>query len=552
VEKILTINKTSIKQKVFSELVKILHNNLLASVPANFICATVIAISLYQSGSYVWTWYASIFFVSVFRMLSLYLYRYHYRQDNFHLAIFMIGMTLSAILWGMIASLLMPANAPMEQLIIIVVVAGVTAGGIQTLNANLLACMIYLCTIILPLCGWLILQTNFAYVLLNLAIMAYFAFMVVTSIRGNRLLTRALTLQYENLALIEKLSVSNTKLLNAYKTQEKHEHKIIVINKMNDMLQACQEVKEAFAVIQITAKELFTELSGGLFILNPGNNELEIAAHWGDENTLQAGFSASACWALRKGREYHLNHPAANLNCHHFSSPPHASVCLPLSIQTQGMGLLVFYSMQEQALTSEQLQLANTFSEVIQLSLTNIKLRETLYEQSIQDPLTGLYNRRYLDETLARDLQRAKREHKPLCVAMLDLDNFKEFNDHYGHDAGDEVLKYVSTILLNHFRGTDMSCRYGGEEFLLVMINMNMSSSLLKLEQIKNIIKNGEIHFRENILPPITVSIGVAEAPRQGMTVREIIHAADMALYSAKQAGKDRIVCSNAGDLINQ
>ena len=313
----------------------------------------------------------------------------------------------------------------MEQMIIMVIVAGVTAGGIQTLNANLTSCLIYLCSIVLPLCGWLILQNNFSYLLLDLAIMTYFAFMLVTCIRGNKLLTSALTLKYENLALIEKLSITNTKLLNAYKIQEKHEHKIILINKMNDMLQACQESHEAYAVIKLTGKELFPGFSGGLFILNPASNQQEMSVQWGDERNLNSSFTPSDCWALRKGYEYHINHPSRDLICQHYHSSPNSSICIPLNIQTHGKGLLVLYSSLKEMLNGEQLQLANTFSEVIQLSLTNIKLRETLYEQSIHDSLTGLFNRRYLDVTLSRELQRMIREKKTICIAMLDLDYFK-------------------------------------------------------------------------------------------------------------------------------
>jgi diguanylate cyclase (GGDEF)-like protein len=128
---------------------------------------------------------------------------------------------------------------------------------------------------------------------------------------------------------------------------------------------------------------------------------------------------------------------------------------------------------------------------------------------------------------------------------MLDLDHFKRFNDTHGHDAGDEILKYIGKLLQDTFRGSDISCRFGGEEFTVVLVNTDISDAEARLETFRETVKNGKIYFQDKLLPHITVSIGLAEAPRQGMTSTEIIHAADIALYSAKDAGRDVVKCSN-------
>lgn len=537
-------NTSSLDDKVFSEQVSIIHYNLHTSIPGSIICAIIVSLSLYHANETMLAsyWFLATIIVKLFRMGGFYFYTQYRDHDKLHLAVFITGLAFSASLWGLIDSVLMPNNA-LAQTIIIVIVAGVSAGGIQTLNASLLASMIYICLIILPLIAWLLLQDTFGYNLLAAAITTYCGFMIITSIRGNRLLTKALTLNLEKVGLIDKLSISNTKLLNAYKIQEAHEHKIIMINKMNDMLQVSQNTEEAYAIIKPIGKELFPDFSGGMFVLNSANNRLEMVAQWGEENLLKPSFGITNCWALRKGKQY-VNQRARDISCQHFESDPLSSICLPLTIQTANMGLLIIYSSVKEILTREEVHLANTFAEDIQLSLSNIKLRESLYEQSTHDPLTGLYNRRYLDSTLVREMQLTIREKKPLCVAMLDLDFFKAFNDINGHEAGDDALKYIGELLRENFRGTDISCRYGGEEFLVVMINSDLQSAKQKMEHFRKAIQNGKIHSHGTLLKPMTVSIGIAEAPSQGATTRDIIHAADVALYAAKQAGRDRIECA--------
>lgn len=448
---------------------------------------------------------------------------------------------MSAMLWGMAGSILMPQDKFLEQMIVIVIIAGVTAGGVQTLNANLPASLIYVTLIVLPLCIWLFLQTGKNYIVLGAAMATYFIFMLVTSVRGNKLLLSALTLRYKNLALIENLSVSNKKLFQSYKLLEKHEHEIAIINKMNSMLQTCNKLNEAYDTIRLAAEELFVEFNGGLAI-NTANDDLDVIMQWGDKHLLKSLFKVDECWGLRKGREYIVDHTEKNIRCYHFKLYPTSYICLPLNGKNKTLGLLVLHTSREDSFSSHQIQLAISFSEVIQLTLMNIKLRESLYDASIHDPLTTLFNRRYLDETLTRELHRVIREKKVLCVAMLDLDHFKIFNDENGHEAGDAVLQEIGTILKEHFREYDIACRFGGEEFLIVLVNSDISAAYLKLESIREIIKKKEVYYKGKLLPSITISIGVAEAPTQGTTIKDIISAADEALYYAKKSGRDRTV----------
>ncbi len=175
------------------------------------------------------------------------------------------------------------------------------------------------------------------------------------------------------------------------------------------------------------------------------------------------------------------------------------------------------------------------------LSLSNLKLREELREQAIHDPLTGLCNRRFLEENLGRELHRARRGNSPLCVVMLDLDNFKLFNDTFGHDAGDALLRELAQVMRDKLRKSDICCRYGGDEFVLVLPDSSLADTLQRVEQICAVMKETQIRP-----DTITVSAGIAAASEKGSTTAELLQAADTAMYAAKQAGRNRVVAYQA------
>jgi len=535
----------NIQNSVFSEQVRLLHKNLLVSVPANFVCATIVLVAFYHAdkSDEIMNWFMFAILVSLLRLTGYYFYYKYSHKTYFNLNMFIFGVALSAALWGVLVSVIMPSHDPYKQMIIIIIAAGVTAGGIQTLTASLASCLIFVSLILLPLCTWAFMQNEFIYSLIGVTFITYFFFMVTTSVRGYKLLINTLTLRYENAALLNKLTVSNAKLLESYNRLVDHEHQLILINKLNDMLQSCHDSSEAYSVIELIAQNLLGHLNGTLYILKPNTSTLVLVTHWGNNKMLKSELRVADCWALRKGYEYLVNDSANEISCSHFESPPNSYLCMTLRAQDQILGLLTLTSEKINPFTNEQIQMINHFCEVIQLSLANIQLRESLYDQSIHDPLTSLFNRRYLDETLPRDLKRILRENKSLCVAMIDVDNFKRFNDTNGHAAGDEVLRNVGSLLKEHFRGSDIACRFGGEEFCVVLLDTDISIAHNRLQVIRETIKNMIIKLNDVLLPPITISIGIAEAPLNGSTVIEIISAADEALYLAKENGKDKIEC---------
>ena len=224
---------------------------------------------------------------------------------------------------------------------------------------------------------------------------------------------------------------------------------------------------------------------------------------------------------------------------------------MPLTVQGETLGLLCIIG-AEGAGTGERRsdyrQLALTMGEAIKLSLSNLRLREKLREQATHDLLTGLFNRRYLEESLSRELHRARRSNSELCIAMLDLDHFKRLNDTFGHEAGDAVLREVGQVLREKVRRSDISCRYGGEEFVVVLPESSLAATVQRVEEIRILIKGLQIRHRDQMLSVMTVSAGIAIASEQHSTPRELLSAADDALYAAKQAGRDRVSVYEARD----
>ena len=193
-------------------------------------------------------------------------------------------------------------------------------------------------------------------------------------------------------------------------------------------------------------------------------------------------------------------------------------------------------------LDDAELSLKTTFAGQVGLSVANIRLREALRTQSIRDPLTGLYNRRYLTEMLDREIRRAVRSEQPVGVLMIDLDHFKKFNDTYGHDAGDTVLRETATVLTKSIRIEDMVCRYGGEEFVIILPTADLNAAHGRAERIRAKIRELTVLHQGQSLGMITISVGVAALPQHGTDPKQLLEAADAALYRAKKEGRDRVV----------
>lgn len=335
---------------------------------------------------------------------------------------------------------------------------------------------------------------------------------------------------------------ANENLLALVNELQRRDKESQLLNQMNDLLQSCMTEAEAYQVITLKAGELFPGQNGCLAILRKKGNDLETVACWGPDQLITPAFVLEDCWALRRGQMHEVADPQNGLLCRHFNHRPQAGyLCLPLTVHGQTLGVLCLIEgpvpKSKHQLSLQQLAL--TFGETIKLSLSNLKLRDALRQQAILDTLTGLFNRRYLDETLPRELHRAQRLGAPLSVVMLDIDGFKQFNDSFGHASGDSLLREFGLVMREHLRKSDISCRYGGDEFVLILPDSSADDAEQRVEQIRRVIK--ELRG-EQMLDGITMSAGIAHMPEHGITEPELLLAADEALYAAKQAGRDRIV----------
>jgi diguanylate cyclase (GGDEF)-like protein len=214
---------------------------------------------------------------------------------------------------------------------------------------------------------------------------------------------------------------------------------------------------------------------------------------------------------------------------------------MPVLAQDEVIGNLVLWSDTALPLAEAQHQLAIALSEHIALALANIRLRETLQTQSIRDALTNLYNRRYLAQTLPEALSLARAHNTPLSLVMVDIDWFKQINDTFGHQVGDRVLETVARFLQNSIREHDLAYRYGGEEFLLVLKNIEAGVVRARVKQLCQNLRQLTIACAERSLS-VTASFGIATFPESGRTATELLEAADAALYQAKAQGRDRVI----------
>jgi diguanylate cyclase (GGDEF)-like protein len=230
-------------------------------------------------------------------------------------------------------------------------------------------------------------------------------------------------------------------------------------------------------------------------------------------------------------------------------------LCVPISISGEMLGILSLCCDHGQPVdtnngkgnhTIETKRMALTrVAEHYALSLVNLRLRETLRMECIRDPLTGLYNRRYMEESLEREARRAKRHNMPIGIIMLDIDHFKHFNDIFGHEAGDIVLKELGSFLRAHTRGEDIACRYGGEEFLLILPETPLKVVAQRAKELHAGVKKLKIVYRGRLLH-ITISAGVAVLPNHSSEVKEVVKAADVAMYRAKENGRNQVVLATS------
>lgn len=347
-----------------------------------------------------------------------------------------------------------------------------------------------------------------------------------------------------------RLEVSLTEL-------QRHSSQMTQLSEMSRLLQSCLDAEEANTVISRFGQDLFHVSAGGLFMTSEARDTVNASILWGEIPSGEMSFPPEDCWALRAGRTYLVGPGYPGPYCRHVSGEgQHDYICVPLTAHGETLGIFhlrgfsapsgVDAETRERERVSRQ-QLAENLAERTALAIANIRLHETLLALSIHDPLTGLYNRRHMEDMIVREELHARRKNSSFGIVMIDIDHFKKFNDSYGHQAGDMMLREMGVFLQRHIRGADIACRYGGEEFVVILPGATVAMTLQRAEQLRHDFRNVHLEYGGKALPQVTLSMGVATYPLHGHPWQNAFRAADEALYAAKQQGRNRVVAAPVG-----
>jgi diguanylate cyclase (GGDEF)-like protein/PAS domain S-box-containing protein len=349
-----------------------------------------------------------------------------------------------------------------------------------------------------------------------------------------------------------KIQAANEQLVRLVRELEERNAETSQLSEMGEQFQSCQNTEEACAIGAQYIQKLFPDYTGALCMINPSRDLVEAIEMWGDPAPTSKVFDLTDCWALRRGRPQLVDDAHPGVLCGHITgSQAGQYLCVPMMAHGEALGTLHLYhttpELDQQRLTERlysehNIQLAMAIADQIALALADLKLREKLRQQAIRDILTGVFNRRYMEETLERELCRAERNKSSVGVIMLDIDHFKEYNDILGHAGGDALLHELGGMLNKSIRGGDIVSRYGGEEFLVVLPDATLEITRKRAEELRQAAKGLQVYYLDKPPWKITLSLGVAAFPEHGRTIEEILKSADTALYRAKKEGRDRVV----------
>jgi diguanylate cyclase (GGDEF)-like protein len=349
----------------------------------------------------------------------------------------------------------------------------------------------------------------------------------------------------------EELRTANAKLGEWVGELERRAQVTLLMNEMAELLQSCRTMDEFSIVVSRFAARIFEREQGAVFVVSSSRSALELVTQWGGVQVPERVFPPHGCWALRRGRIHRSGGSTLGPECEHaHGSNGVEYICIPMMGQGEALGILhigrtspgITGASELSALVEEsRLRTTIAVAEHVALALANLKLRETLRKQAIRDPLTGLFNRRYMEESLERELVRAERSQTSVAGIMIDIDHFKRFNDTFGHAAADFALRNTSELIRASIRADDIACRYGGEELVVILPDTPMPEALERAELLRKVISEQQLRFNGVALGAITASFGVAASPGHGLTSESLLRNADEALYDAKRRGRNQV-----------
>jgi diguanylate cyclase (GGDEF)-like protein len=332
-----------------------------------------------------------------------------------------------------------------------------------------------------------------------------------------------------------KREAENAALRGDVARLEQRSHDITLLAEMSEVLQLCTTLDEAIDVLPAYGIRLFPGFDGVVYIANATDiRSLESAAAWGSDLEDAPSLNRADCWGLRRGDLHVAQASEAAIRCRHARDERAMRVCLPLFAAGETAGLLTLHAPEDTHVPAN----AELFADQVALALANLRMQEALRTRALRDGLTGLYNRRHMEEALGRQLAH---DEASTGVLIIDVDHFKRFNDTWGHGAGDTLLQQLARAMQLVFGEHDLVCRYGGEEFVVVMPHAGGDLVRARAERLREGVKRLNVHHDGQLLGSITLSMGVAVSPDHGTTVETLIANADRALYAAKTAGRDRV-----------
>lgn len=337
------------------------------------------------------------------------------------------------------------------------------------------------------------------------------------------------------------LTGANEQLGESLRVMERGAQQQALVHHMSEMLQSGLSLTEAYVLVGHFAGKMFPDSSGAVYASSSSTELLERVGRWGDDSGIEDVVHRGECWALRTGKPVVTSESDDGIPCEHaVRAGSQWSACYPMNARSGLLGLLYVRWPDAAAMRYVKQDMAHSFASRAALSLLNVRLQHSLREQSTRDPLTGLFNRRFMEESFEQEIARASRSHLPLSVLMIDVDHFKQVNDIRGHAIGDKLLTRLGRFLLDESRGSDTVCRYGGEEFVIIWPEMDRASAIDRAEEIRAQVHSLGADVERGI--ELSISIGIAVFPDDGMDVDWLISVADHAMYTAKNEGRDRVV----------
>jgi diguanylate cyclase (GGDEF)-like protein/PAS domain S-box-containing protein len=344
----------------------------------------------------------------------------------------------------------------------------------------------------------------------------------------------------------EVLKQANKKLESWVQQLEQRMREMTLLNEMGDILRACLTTEEVYEVIVQASQEIFPAQGGALFVIGPLRNTVEAVARWGDVQCGESTFTPDECWALRRGKVHWVEDTRVGLLCKHLhSTPPRGYLCVPMMAQSEAVGVLHLAQGEDSQMPEAKRNLAMAMAEHVATALSNLRLNETLKNQSIRDQLTGLFNRSFMEESFELELRRAVRTRHSICVIMLSLDNFQGINENYGLDTGDSILRRIGMLIQANVRKGDIACRFSGYTYVIILPQGSHETGQMRAQTLCNLARALEVKYRGEEVGFVSASAGLAIFPNHGQTVESLLRSAEAALARARGVGGNCVVAAS-------